>query len=47
VLVPTEWTSDEDLLTPSMKKKRRNIRDAHAEAIRRIYEEETEKPVAQ
>ena len=47
VLVPTEWTSDEDLLTPSMKKKRRNIRDAHAEAIRRIYEEETEEPVAQ
>jgi len=39
VLVPTEWTSDEDLLTPSMKKKRRNIRDAHAEAIRRIYDE--------
>jgi len=40
VLVPTEWTSDEDLLTPSMKKKRRNIRDAHAEAIRRIYDED-------
>jgi long-chain acyl-CoA synthetase len=41
-LVPTEWTADTDLLTPSMKKKRRNIRAAHAEAIRRIYDEEVE-----
>jgi long-chain acyl-CoA synthetase len=36
-LVPQEWTADEDLLTPSMKKKRRNIEDAHDEAIERIY----------
>ncbi|MEF8852468.1 MAG: long-chain fatty acid--CoA ligase [Haloarculaceae archaeon] len=43
-LVPTEWSSDADLLTPSMKKKRRNIREAHAEAIRRIYDEEVERP---
>jgi len=43
-LVPDEWTSNADLLTPSMKKKRRNIREAHAEAIRRIYDEEVEQP---
>jgi long-chain acyl-CoA synthetase len=36
-LVSREWTADNDLLTPSMKKKRRNIRDAHAEAIEAIY----------
>ena len=39
-LVPREWTSENDLLTPSMKKKRRNIREAHEEAVRRIYGEE-------
>ncbi|MFB6150710.1 MAG: long-chain fatty acid--CoA ligase [Haloarculaceae archaeon] len=38
-LVATEWTADEDLLTPSMKKKRRNIRDAHADAIERLFSE--------
>jgi len=38
VLVPDEWTADEDLLTPSMKKKRRNILDAYDEAIERIYD---------
>ena len=36
-LVPDEWTSNNDLLTPSMKKKRRNIREVHADAIDRIY----------
>jgi long-chain acyl-CoA synthetase len=45
-LVPDEWTSDANLLTPSMKKKRRNIREAHAEAIRRIYDEELEEAPA-
>ena len=39
-LLPREWTSENDLLTPSMKKKRRNIREAHEEAVRRIYGEE-------
>jgi long-chain acyl-CoA synthetase len=39
VLVSREWSADNDLLTPSMKKKRRNIQDAHAEAISRIYDE--------
>jgi long-chain acyl-CoA synthetase len=38
-LVPREWTAENDLLTPSMKKKRRNIRNVHADAIERIYEE--------
>jgi len=36
-LVPREWTSENDLLTPSMKKKRRNINTLHDEAIERIY----------
>jgi long-chain acyl-CoA synthetase len=39
-LVPEEWTVENDLLTPSMKKKRRNIASRHAEAIERIYEED-------
>ncbi|WP_459191327.1 AMP-dependent synthetase/ligase [Halosimplex sp. J119] len=38
-LVPREWTAENDLLTPSMKKKRRNIRNVHDDAIERIYEE--------
>jgi len=38
-LVATEWTADNGLLTPSMKKKRRNIREIHAEAIEKIYGE--------
>jgi len=38
-LVPREWTVENDLLTPSMKKKRRNIRNVHADAIERLYEE--------
>jgi len=36
-LVAEEWTADNDLLTPSMKKKRRNIRDAYREEIADIY----------
>ncbi|WP_255196255.1 AMP-dependent synthetase/ligase [Halorarius litoreus] len=36
-LVPTEWTAENDLLTPSMKKKRRNIVDAFDEQIADIY----------
>ncbi len=39
-LVPDEWTAENDLLTPSMKKKRRNIQDAYAEQIERIYGDE-------
>jgi len=38
-LVPREWTSDNDMLTPSMKKKRRNIQEIHDDAIERIYAE--------
>jgi long-chain acyl-CoA synthetase len=36
-LVPVEWTADNDYLTPSMKKKRRAIRDGFQEYIDRIY----------
>jgi long-chain acyl-CoA synthetase len=36
-LVGEEWTADNDLLTPSMKKKRRNIRDAYQHRIDDIY----------
>jgi long-chain acyl-CoA synthetase len=36
-LVGEEWTAENDLLTPSMKKKRRNIRDAYRHKVDDIY----------
>lgn len=36
-LVPIEFTADNDLLTPTMKKKRRNIFDMYADEIESIY----------
>ncbi|MFC6755898.1 MULTISPECIES: AMP-dependent synthetase/ligase [Haloarcula] len=39
-LVPEEWTARNDLLTPSMKKKRRNIRQEFEDAVDAIYAEE-------
>jgi len=39
-LVPREWTAENDLLTPSMKKKRRNIRSAYREKLAEIYGEQ-------
>ena len=36
-LVPTEWTPENDLLTPSLKKKRRNITERFGEQVGRIY----------
>jgi long-chain acyl-CoA synthetase len=36
-LVAEEWTPENDMLTPSLKKKRRNILDEHAEKVERIY----------
>jgi len=39
-LIPEEWTADNDLLTPSMKKKRRNIRSAFEAELRAIYGED-------
>jgi long-chain acyl-CoA synthetase len=36
-LVSREWTAENDLLTPSMKKKRRNIRSAFEPKLREIY----------
>jgi len=37
-LVAEEWTEDADLLTPTLKKRRRAIVDRHWEAIERIYD---------
>jgi len=37
-LVPVEWTAENDYLTPSMKKKRRDIREGFQDYIDRIYE---------
>ncbi|HET7324455.1 MAG TPA: long-chain fatty acid--CoA ligase [Halococcus sp.] len=36
-LVPVEWTPENDLLTPSLKKKRRNIVEGFDEQVERIY----------
>ena len=36
-LAPREWTAENDLLTPSMKKKRRNIQDVYADRIEAMY----------
>ncbi|WP_256685262.1 AMP-dependent synthetase/ligase [Halococcus qingdaonensis] len=36
-LVPEEFTEDNDLLTPTMKKKRRNIEERYDEAIDALY----------
>jgi long-chain acyl-CoA synthetase len=38
-LVPQEWTAENDLLTPSMKKKRRNILNVYADRIDAMYED--------
>ncbi len=38
--VSEEWTEHNDMLTPSLKKKRRNILEKHADAVERIYAEE-------
>jgi len=38
-LVSVEWTADNDLLTPSMKIKRRNVLDEFDEQVRDIYGE--------
>jgi long-chain acyl-CoA synthetase len=39
-LIPVEWTADNDLLTPSMKKKRRNIVEEFEDEVRDIYGED-------
>ena len=38
-LLPAEWSSENDMLTPSMKKKRRNIKRTYNEKIAAIYDE--------
>jgi long-chain acyl-CoA synthetase len=39
-LVADEWTEENDMLTPSLKKKRRNILEKHRDVVDRIYAEE-------
>lgn len=39
-LVPDEWTPENDMLTPSMKMKRRNITNRYQEKIDEIYQED-------
>ena len=39
-LVPEEWTPENDLLTASMKIKRRNVEERFAERLDRIYDED-------
>jgi len=39
-LVPEEFSEENDLLTPTMKKKRRNILDRFADDVEMIYEED-------
>ncbi len=41
-LVPEEFTEENDLLTPTMKKKRRNILDRYADEMAQIYD--TDRP---
>ncbi|WP_435359644.1 AMP-dependent synthetase/ligase [Haloarchaeobius sp. DFWS5] len=36
-LVATEWTEENDMLTPTMKKKRMKIRDRHDDVVAEIY----------
>jgi long-chain acyl-CoA synthetase len=43
-LVGTEWTAENELLTPSLKKKRRNILAAFEDKVAAIYGESTEQP---
>jgi long-chain acyl-CoA synthetase len=40
-LAPEEWTPENDMLTPSLKKKRRNILAEYAGKVDRIYGRET------
>jgi len=36
-LVTEEWTEENDMLTPSLKKKRRNILEKHSDKVEEIY----------
>jgi long-chain acyl-CoA synthetase len=45
-LVPEEWTPENDLLTPSMKLKRRNILDRYDEEFDAIYGEQDSRVTA-
>jgi long-chain acyl-CoA synthetase len=39
-LVHHEWTRENDMLTPSLKKKRRNIKSEFGDKVSKIYERE-------
>ncbi len=39
-LVPREFTEENDMLTPTMKKKRRVIMDRFADRVDRLYDEQ-------
>ena len=39
-LVAEEWTEENDMLTPSLKKKRRNILKEHSDKVEKIYGDE-------
>jgi len=43
-LVPEEWTAENNMLTPSMKKKRKTIIDAYDETMQEIYGDEYRPP---
>jgi long-chain acyl-CoA synthetase len=45
-LVPEEWTPENNLLTPSMKKKRRNILERYAGQVDQIYAESEQRAPA-
>ncbi len=45
-LVHMEWTPENDMLTPSLKKKRRNIKAEFEEKVDRIYDEQSEAATA-
>ncbi|WP_435334019.1 AMP-dependent synthetase/ligase [Haloarchaeobius sp. TZWWS8] len=46
-LVPEEFTEENDLMTPTMKKKRRNILDRYADVVDEIYAEQSERDVVE
>ncbi|SFR50485.1 AMP-dependent synthetase/ligase [Halogeometricum limi] len=42
-LVPEDFTEENDLMTPTMKKKRRNILDRYADQVNLLYENDAER----
>ncbi len=46
LLVPEDFTTDNDMLTPSLKLKRRGVMDAYGAAIDKLYADNKDKPRA-